>query len=1155
MRDAVKSLVGLSWATLLFGARQAQNIFGASPGAGAAHAADPLFAVTRVVEGELSGQLRELFRTGDQMQQGLLDLLFGATTTDKSAPAGAQRGTFPPPRPAPRDADSKGLHSLPVLGPTPMVRLPDAERTDTRTHLVLGEGLAAGMGDFALIEDTQRFSFPNLLTQQMSVRFAQPLVEAPGLGATIGFPGFSTRVPALMQTTVLDRFPPGGAFSNLSVPGLKVADVLSMRPAPPLIHREDDKQTAVNLFFGLPDLFQSGDGLPTLLELTLRQKPSCVIVALGYFDFLEPVVKGDVGSLPGAADLAGHFDRILAALCEAGVEVLVLTVPDPTDTAYFSTPASAARFLCVQSAVLDRAYKLPPDCLVTVNGLLEIADQVLTGQLGPLRQPGVLGPEEVRTVRARIEATNAELGELARKHGALIYDLHGLFRRVRREGVRVGRRQLTADYLGGFYSLNGYYPGPTGHAVIAAELVGVVNAARLTAYRPPDLEAVIAADAVTSYQPARGRNLSWEEIVRSGAAVAPATATPRTSPESKDGHSMPPSDTTTEARGGAGAPLPLPSGITRLPLRLPPGLEQVLPLNKSRSYHGDGIRIAHCPGERVRQYGSCGNQLFGGLALFGSHLSGSLRFRFTPPTNGVTRFEIDWGDGLAGDDSVLSAPQFFRLPVTRVRVLHWPGAVLSGHLNLETGEVTDLDVRVVYRNSALEILAKGNPKFPQQPIQFPGAYGSALARFEQRPDGLLDFTFQGTTFIPLGGELGGDPVRWPLAFGALSGHPASVPAAGTALHPHLHLSTCPPPPTETEGTCPEIPFNTVQEYTVHARNSSFGDLFSLTGEELGGETRGRSHVVGRVQIQFGERFGNSVPVAIATLPPGGLLAAAVPSPLAEVFPGRLPGGLLGHDEFLRFPLRTYYLDSVSFIDDPFDQALGAVDLTTGAVRGELLHRGFIGQNLFHALVRVEPRTPKSSFLFRGPARFERSPGGQIVYRFNGVVHIPYPEGFKFPSPDLATAFLAGPESALDPFLRLQAMHGEQLPRSGLRGGADEVSASNGNRFSYRYAIPASPERERATFEYTNHTQGATFHMTGLAWVSFTRSRSSSSRPEPDTVTFTGYGTWSRGPEDRLHVVTVQVTTAREAPYVSIQIGGGRVSNVNTKPEEDESTWA
>jgi hypothetical protein len=599
----------------------------------------------------------------------------------------------------------------------------------------------------------------------------------------------------------------------------------------------------------------------------------------------------------------------------------------------------------------------------------------------------------------------------------------------------------------------------------------------------------------------------------------------------------------------ATTPPPRTEAPSRLPLQLPQGLEQVLPLNGSLSYHGDALRPVHCRDERASRYGGCGQLLFGGLAMLGSQLSGSLRITFAPPADQVSHFEVDWGDGLLGENGVLSAPQYFRLPVPGPRVLHWPGTVASGDLNLETGEVSNLDFRVRMDNPALALLIKVNPSFPNEPVRFPGPYGTAWARFDQRPDGKLDFTFHGTTFIPLGGG-----IRFPLAFGA-AGTPASVPASGTALHPHLHLTTAECGAAAGAANVPELPCNTVQEFTLFSHNTSFGDFFHLNTPELG-RAQGRSQLMGRLQVQFGERFGGLVPVAISTLPPGGMLIRTADSPIAALFPGRLPGGLVGHDEFLRFPLRTYFLDAVSFVDDPFDLAVGAVDLRTGVVLGELTHRGFIDQNLFFALVRVEPRTPQSSFLFRGPASFERGAGGGLVYRFNGMVHIPYPEGFKFPAPDLATPYLAGPNSALDPFLRIQAMGGGPPPRSGARGGAEGVLASNGNRFSYRYTIPAPPAREQAAFEYTNHTQGGAFRMRALAWASFIHSRSrAAAGADYDTVTFAGFGSWSKDTANRAHVATVQVSTSREYPYVSIQIDGGLVSNVNTKPERDDSTFA
>jgi hypothetical protein len=1135
MRDTVKALMSLSWAMTLFGARQMQSLLARPANGRPADGAAAFDTVTRVARDHLTGTFRELFEAGERLQRDLFgpprETAPAAASTDYDAePATAP--DWAPPSPAAIVAPTA------VSAPAPAGRDSRPGERDNLTHVVIGEGLAAGMGDFTLREDSQRFNFANLLTQHIGVPFSQPLIQAPGIGNALGFPALPVIVPALMQTTVLDPFPPAAPFTNVSVPGLTLEDALALRPNPPLIHRDNAKQTAVNLLIGLPELLRGDGPLPTPLERALGLSPFCAILELGYYEFLEAAVTGDLRRLPDPDAFCSRYARLLTALRRANVLVLVLTVPDPTDTAHFSTPEAAARFLRVAPGVLDRAYRLPPDARVTVNGLLDMAQHLLAGQFRPLRPGAVLAGEAARTITARVRAANGALTALSQQQGAVVYDLHGLFRRVRESGATVGSRRLTADYFGGFYSLNGYYPGATGQALIADALVPIVNEAFRASFPAIDVGAVLATDPVAGYRAAQGRELSWEELTR----PAPAAAPPRAEPVAVIVTEPPSANVPTAPQGTVTA------------LRLPPGLEQVLPLNKSLSFHGDGIRIVHCSDDKEAQYGGCASLLFGGLALFGSHLRGSLRIKFSPPAHGVTHFQVDWGDGLVGDDGILTAPQFFRLPALRPRVVHWPETVVSGDLNLASGEVTNLDFRVSYLNSALEVLFKGNPKFPKQPIQFPGAYGSAWARFAQRPDGRLDFIFQGSTFIPLGKELGSDPVRWPLMFGALGDHPASVPAAGTALHPHLHLSTEDEAVGEAAGGGPDLPCNAVREFTAFAHNTSFGDKFSLTGDDLGGPALGRSQLMGRVQVQFGEPFGDSLPVAVSPLPPGGMLARPDPTPVAAEFPSRLPGAMVGHDEFLRFPLRNYFLDAVGYVHDPFDLAVGAVNRRTGRVYGELLQRGFIDQNLFFALVRVEPRTPRSSFYFRGPACFERGANGQLVYRFNGEVHIPYPEGFGFPSPDLTTSYVIGPGSALDPFLRLQAMHGGRPPQMGKTGSADRVLASNGNTFSYRYSIPRDPARERATFEYTNHTQGGSFRLCSLAWHAFSSSRGRAPRGgEHDTVTFAGFGTWSRGAPDRLHLATVQVSTSREYPYVSIQIDGGLVSNVNTKPAEDAAT--
>ena len=603
------------------------------------------------------------------------------------------------------------------------------------------------------------------------------------------------------------------------------------------------------------------------------------------------------------------------------------------------------------------------------------------------------------------------------------------------------------------------------------------------------------------------------------------------------------------APAAAAAPAALHPSVEEPPrrLELPPGLEQVLPLSRAASYHGDAIRIVDAQSGRDRQWGSAPGIFFGGHVMYDSHLQGSLRLRFTPPQGGRTRFLISLEGGLAADDGMLAAPWLFRWPVLQGRVEEAPGFVSSGVLDLASGEVSELAVHVRYLNSALFALTRVNPHFPDQPISFPGQYGSAWARFDPRPDGLLDFTFYGTTFLPLGAELGGEMVRWALPFADGAGGFASMPARGMVMHPHLHLSTREPERPAGADTVPALPANTIEELTLFTRNSAFGDKFTLEAAELGGEATGRSHVMGRLEVQLGERFGDSVPVLVSLAPPGGLMLPASESPLAADFPGRLQPGPVGHDEILRFPLRKYFLDSVTFLDDPFDISLGAVDLHTGRLLTELLHRGFIGQNLFYALVRVEPRTPRSSFFFRGPALFTTGPGGETAFRLNAAVRIPYPPGFNFPEPDLATRLVVGAGSVLDPYLWVRALAPADPPPGFVRSGKKkDLLASTGDRFSYRYSIPADPTRQTASFEYTNHTQGATFRLHSLIWTGFFRSLEAAGG-EIDTVTFAGFGSWSKGPAGRVLTATVQIADTAEHPYISIQIGGGLVSNVNTKP--------
>lgn len=1140
LRELMKSMFGFSWAMSLLGAKNLGNVLTPDK------AATSLDAVTQATEKQLDGPLRGTFQAGDRLQRTMVDMMFGAMPgmpgmPGAGGPAAGAGAAAPPAAPG----------AFPSAPTTPV----DSGRLNRATYVALGEGLAAGAGDFALWNDFQLWSFPAQMARQMQAEFTQPLLQQPGIGNLPGFPPLPVVIPGLMQTTVLEAWPPPAAVNNLSVPGFRLADALHLRPKPPLVHRDDARQTAANLILGMPDLMDGATGeLPTQLELALRRKPTLSLVALGYLEAIEAAVTGDTRRLPDAARCRGDYLRLLKPLREAGAEILVMNVPDPMDTACVSSVEGAGQVVRVEPAILLKVYGLRGDDLITVRGLVEIGYQFLSQGIGQLPQGCVLSGETAGRISARIREINAELAMLAREQGAHLCDLHALFRQVRGDGLDVGPRRLTADFLGGFYTLNGYYPGWTGQALIANEALRVLNQAYGASFPMINVGQVAASDPVVLYQPAGGPLLTADQLppppVQPALGEAAVSVAAAASPVAKRAASARPVDQC--------PPPPLPK-----PLVLPPGLEQVLPLNKERSYFGDALRAVDCLNPQDAPMGACGGVLFGGLALMDSHLSGQVRIRFSPPVNNVTQFELSVGDGLQGDDGILAAPQFFKLPGQQQGVTDFPGMVSTGLLDLTTGQLIEPPAATPsfnfrFANTALFALVQVNPNFPNVPISFPGQYGSAVARFTQREDGKLDFDFLGTTFLPLQQVFGAQPVRFPLPFAGLAGPSpqfASIPTRGLALHPHIHLSTREAPVETPEGV-PEIPTNTVREFTFITHNTSFGDDFNLTGPFLGGTGRGRSQLLGRLHVQFGEREGNSVPFYVSAMLPGGFLAPAPepPSPISQGlsaggFPGQLASGPLGFNEFLRFPLRTFFLDDVFLVSDPFDLPVGAVDVRTGEVIGGQLHRGFIGQDVFFALIRIEPRTPSGSFLFHGPASFQKGPRGETVYRFCGEVHIPYPEGFLFPQPNLAVGFAAGPDSALDPFFWIRAVDGDPPPpHFSKQGKATNVLASNGDRFSYGYDIPAEPSRRRAAFAYTNHSQQGGFRLQSLTWVRFGNAASSRTRSgQFDTVTFAGFGTWTKDGVDSFQPATVHVSTVPEASYVGIQIGGGAVSNVNTKP--------
>ena len=155
--------------------------------------------------------------------------------------------------------------------------------------------------------------------------------------------------------------------------------------------------------------------------------------------------------------------------------MLALTIPDPTQTALFAALSAAARTVKVDPQTLAELWALAPGDLISVNGLNEIGFQILNSTIQPLSHEFVLPAANVAQLRARVHDFNREIVDIAKAEGARVFNLACYCKNVHENGVLAGTRMLTADYLGGFYTLNGYTPGAAGHALIANEILGLLN--------------------------------------------------------------------------------------------------------------------------------------------------------------------------------------------------------------------------------------------------------------------------------------------------------------------------------------------------------------------------------------------------------------------------------------------------------------------------------------------------------------------------------------------------------------------------------------------------------------------------------------------------------------------------------------------------------
>jgi hypothetical protein len=382
---------------------------------------------------------------------------------------------------------------------------------DTTTFVVMGEGLAAGMGNFGLSSVLQNQNFPSRVAAAMNTGFEQPLIQPPGIGDVVGYPGQEVQVQKYPQGSVREVYFPTDPTKapiqapplfvlNTSVPGLTLNDSVTMRPVAPVVHR-DMKQTVFNMILGFPQLILDQEvPLWTQFEYSKAMFPTVALIELGFYEALSAAVAGDPTTMPDPAAFGSTYSSVIAGFRGLQAQVIATTIPNPIDTAYFNSIQASAAIAQTQPSVLTSLYQIDPQGYVTRNGLTTISTNFTNKTAGTLPAGSTMSAATAADLTNRVNALNAQIISAAKANGAVVYDLNAFLHKIKVSGSATNAGIALGDYLGGFYSLDAVYPGATGHALIANDIISFLNSTYHRSFPLVDIKAVSAADPAMQFK-------------------------------------------------------------------------------------------------------------------------------------------------------------------------------------------------------------------------------------------------------------------------------------------------------------------------------------------------------------------------------------------------------------------------------------------------------------------------------------------------------------------------------------------------------------------------------------------------------------------------------------------------------------------------------
>lgn len=356
---------------------------------------------------------------------------------------------------------------------------------------VIGGRIAAGYQNGGLYRQSQQTAYPNLVAIQMGLKnFNSPLFDIPeGNGTGYKILKETKPYPILQEVTNNLAFtndkkeilkPFQGTFSNYAIPDV---DFITM--GQPLEYMKNNGVLTANeriRFAKFADRLFKDKQNDNLVKIAKESKADFAILEVGIEDYLNQLTEGrNVTLMPILARETHNDFEIIKSFSGKGV---IINVPDLLDFPFFHFYSYDKLSALYGKKELYAHYYNINTTNISPKALFlptKNTDALFRGQSerglsfgNPLEDEDILTEEELITP----EIYNSKLANYAKSQKLALVDLYSLYKKILSGEYRSADGLLIdPNYeTGNFFSVDGLTPTAIGQAVIANEIIKVLNA-------------------------------------------------------------------------------------------------------------------------------------------------------------------------------------------------------------------------------------------------------------------------------------------------------------------------------------------------------------------------------------------------------------------------------------------------------------------------------------------------------------------------------------------------------------------------------------------------------------------------------------------------------------------------------------------------------